>query len=584
MIQPLEHGQSRSAVARAAHWARRPLVRAFRVTPESRDALVSRMLADQVDGAAMYWLQLVLAVAIATLGLALGSSAVVLGAMLISPLMMPIVELGMGLAVGSPLLVVRSFSRVALSVAIVLFGAAAITLALPFHEVTAPIVSRTSPTVLDLLVAICCALMASFAVVTSRSNAATTAAGTAVAIALVPPLCVVGFGVGTGQLALARGAGLLFVASFSAIMLFAVLSFTALGFGELDVADLERAALTESEARSAGVARLRRWLGSRSGGQLRLVLPLLLLALVYLPLRRALEEVAWEVQARQAVARELRDVAREVVRSSVDVAAHRIRVDLVVVDDPEHAQTLERSMALRLSAATGVVPDVRAVAVPSADAVREAGRASLAPPPEPIAPPELRPSTDRLADVLSQEWPAGVVGPLFNWHLEVGPAGAARVRLIHFGGALGAPAEGMLVRDLSAAVGENVGIVDVALPVVPISAASPLGEAWVGQVSRVLDEVGRYDGVYACIGVPAAPRARDDAGDGGHDEDDSVRDELSGAAAGVPGGRARVVADAAWTLRVQTDPCTDTEAIPDGGAPADAGGVPVDAAPDAARD
>src|ERR1019366_6662649 len=97
-------------------------------------------------------------------------------------------------------------------------------------------------------------------------------------------------------------------------------------------------------------------------------------------------------------------VAREVVRSSVDVVEHRIRVNVVVVDDPERAQTLERSMAVRLSAATGVVPDVRAVAVPSADAVREAGRAALALRPEPIAPPELRPSTDRLADVLSQEW------------------------------------------------------------------------------------------------------------------------------------------------------------------------------------
>jgi uncharacterized hydrophobic protein (TIGR00271 family) len=584
MTHPLQHGHAHSAVARAAHWARRPLVRAFRVTSESRGVLVSRMLADQVDGAAMYWVQLVLATAIATLGLALGSSAVVLGAMLISPLMMPIVELGMGLAVGSPLLVARSFSRVALSVAIVLFGAAAITLALPFHEVTAPIASRTSPTVLDLLVAICCALMASFAVVASRSNAATTAAGTAVAIALVPPLCVVGFGVGTGQLVLARGAGLLFVASFSAIMLFAVLSFTALGFGELDVADLERAALTESESRSAGVARLRRWLGSRSGGLLRLVLPLLLLALVYLPLRRALEEVAWEVQARQAVARELRDVAREVVRSSVDVVAHRIRVDLIVVDDPEHARTLERPMALRLSAATGVVPDVRVVAVPSADAVREAGRAALAPRPEPIASPELRQSTDRLADVLSQEWPAGFVGPLFDWHLEVGPAGAARVRTIHFGAALGVAAGEMLARDLSAAAGEDIGVIDVALPAEPMSAPSPVDEAWVRRVSPVLDEVGRYDGIYACIGVPAASRARDDAGRGAHDEDDSVREELAGAAASIPGGRARVVEDTAWTFRVQTDPCPDDESVPDAGVDGDSEARLVDAAPDAAQD
>jgi hypothetical protein len=262
---------------------------------------------------------------------------------------------------------------------------------------------------------------------------------------------------------------------------------------------------------------------------------------------------------------------------------HRIRVNVVVVDDPERAQTLERSMAVRLSAATGVVPDVRAVAVPSADAVREAGRAALALRPEPIAPPELRPSTDRLADVLSQEWPAGVVGPLLDCHIEVGPAGAARVRLIHFGGALGAPAEQMLARNLSAAAGEDIGVVDVSLPVEPLSAASPLGEAWVGQVAPVLDEVGRYDGVYACIGVPAATRARRDAAGGGHDEEDSVRNELSGAAAGVPGGQARVVGDTAWTLRVQTDPCPDVDSIP-AGSPTDARGAPLDPATEAARD
>ncbi len=390
-MQSGSHGPS--PFARAAERARAPIARAFGVTTETRGALVRQMLASHADGAGMYWLQLALATAIATLGLALGSSAVVLGAMLISPLMTPLVEFGMGLAVGSPVLVVRSFTRVVASVALVLVGATLITVALPFHEVTAPIASRTSPTALDLLVAICCALMASFAVATSRSNATTTAAGTAVAIALVPPLCVVGFGLGTRQLALARGAALLFVASFSAIMLFAVLTFTVLGFGALDAAQLERTVGAEGDTPVVGVTRVRMWLGSRSGGVLRLLLPLLLLALVYVPLRRALEEVAWEVRARQAVAKALQGIAGEVVRSAVEVVHHAVRVDLIVVDDPQRAAHLEQTMALQLSAATGVVAEVHAMAVPNAAAIHEALQVARESRAEPVAPadsPTLR--------------------------------------------------------------------------------------------------------------------------------------------------------------------------------------------------
>jgi uncharacterized hydrophobic protein (TIGR00271 family) len=542
------------------------------------------MLASHVEGAAMYWLQLVLAMAIATLGLALGSSAVVLGAMLMSPLMTPIVELGMGLAVGSPLLVVRSFWRVAVSVAVVLAGATLITVTLPFHEVTGPIASRTAPTALDLLVSIGCALMASFAVVTSRSNATTTAAGTAVAIALVPPLCVVGFGLGTRQLALARGAGLLFVASFSAIMLFAVLTFTVLGFGELDAAELERVAVSDVEVRSTGVARMRRLLGTGSGGLLRLVLPLLLLALVYLPLRRALEEVAWEVHARQAAANELRAITQEIVRSSVDVADHRLRVEIVVVGNPERATSLERGLSLRLSAATGVVPEVHAVAVPSADAMSAAFRVAPAPKPEAIVLPDLARASGRLSETLAQEWPSDAAGALVEWHLDVDSKGGADVDVVHLGAALGAPGEQMLARALSAVAGEAVTVRDVVLPSQPVSAAASEGEAWLARLSPVLDEVARYEGLYACIGVPPAQEAvagEADGGDGAPTGVDWVRNEVTASTARVSGGRARVVPETSWTFRIQTEACRESAHELDGGEEAEATAPPLDASIDA---
>ena len=501
------------------------------------------MLASHVDDAAMYWLLLVLAMGIATLGLALGSSAVVLGAMLISPLMAPIVGLGMGLAVGSPVLVARSFARAAMSIAVVVAGATAITLALPFHEVTAPIAARTSPTALDLLVSICCALVASFATVAARTQATTTAAGTAVAIALVPPLCVVGFGLGTEQPALARGAGLLFVASFSAITLFAVLTFTAFGFGELDPTTLEEAALTEGEARSIAVDRVRRWLGGRSGGLLRLVLPLLLLSLVYVPLRRALEEVAWEVRARQAIVRELDGLAKTSVRSSIVVAQHRIHVDLVLVGAPARAASIERALELRLSAATGVVPDVRVLAVPDADAMREAMASAPVPKPAVVAAPDLRESTIRLAEAMARTWPTDAAGALVAWRFDVDSGGKAQVEVVHFGADLGPAARQILARDLSDSVGETVGVRDVVLPSAPMSAAVGNSDAWLAQLAPILDSVSRYDVLFACVGVPppVAPSA--------------IRSEVLAAAARVPDGRARVIPDTVWTLRVQTEAC-----------------------------
>lgn len=91
------------------------------------------MMVRSIPANTAYWLQLLVSVGIATMGLVLGSSAVIIGAMLVAPLMTPILGLAMGLAVGSPVLVLRSASRVAASMAVVIGGAAIITLMLPYH-------------------------------------------------------------------------------------------------------------------------------------------------------------------------------------------------------------------------------------------------------------------------------------------------------------------------------------------------------------------------------------------------------------------------------------------------------------------
>ncbi|HSJ05082.1 MAG TPA: DUF389 domain-containing protein, partial [Longimicrobiales bacterium] len=179
------------------------------LSPEDRVGTVESMFLKGRRDAANYWLLLLLSMGISTLGLVLGSTAVVIGAMLIAPLMGPIVELGMALTIGAPGLTVRSFIRVMGSVAAVVLGAALLTLALPFHEMTPEIASRTLPTALDLMIAVFVALAAAFTSVRRTSETTSAAAGTAIGIALVPPLCVIGFGLGTMDPAVAGGATLL---------------------------------------------------------------------------------------------------------------------------------------------------------------------------------------------------------------------------------------------------------------------------------------------------------------------------------------------------------------------------------------
>jgi uncharacterized hydrophobic protein (TIGR00271 family) len=120
-------------------------VRALGSSVEGRSALLASMVRREARDTTSYWLSLVVSIGIATLGLVVGSSAVVIGAMLIAPLMGPILELAMGLAAGSPFLVLHSAGRIGRSVIVAVGGAALITLLLPFHELNAEISARTSP-------------------------------------------------------------------------------------------------------------------------------------------------------------------------------------------------------------------------------------------------------------------------------------------------------------------------------------------------------------------------------------------------------------------------------------------------------
>lgn len=183
----------------------------------------------------VYWLQIFFSAGIATLGLVLNSPAVIIGAMLISPLMNPILASGLALATGDIVLGFRAFVNLFLSCAAAIGFAVLLVVLLPFREMTGEIAARTQPNVLDLLIALFSGAVGSVAICREVKGVVTSIPGVAIAVALMPPLCVVGYGMGLMLTfdteigwRVAVGGGLLFLTNLVAITLTAMVVFLAL--------------------------------------------------------------------------------------------------------------------------------------------------------------------------------------------------------------------------------------------------------------------------------------------------------------------------------------------------------------------
>ncbi|WP_437603150.1 DUF389 domain-containing protein [Sorangium sp. So ce590] len=545
---------------------------AFDIEPEAREAIVRSMLERSAKGAAGYWLQLFLAMGIASLGLVLGSGAVVIGAMLISPLMGPIVELGMGLAIGSPFLALRSFTRVAFSVVMVVASAAVLTLMLPFYEVTSEIAARTSPTALDLLIAIFCAIAAAYTTVRPGSETTSSAAGTAIGIALVPPLCVVGYGIGTRVTSIASGAALLFTANLCAILLFAILCFLLLGYSAVSTAELEHAELAKQKPGAIRrVARaLQVFFELRHGWIFRVMMPLALLGAVYSPLREALARVSWQVRVRTAIVRMLDALPQSTVRSSVSVEHGSVAVRLVTLGRADEAERIERDLRDKIAGVAGMIPKVDVIAVLDASALEEVAaslRASSTPVDVVRKEPELVLVQKELAASLAGAWPHAA-GPLVAWRLRFPDNEPAVVEVVHVGPALGVPAADLLGRALSRELGAELAVQDRALSPEPIVAEPESGWSWLQEARPALAWVDDVEALHGCVEVPPNPEEKPIG------ELEAVLASLRSLPA-LRSGRVHVGEGARWRAVVSTAPCAPPEPAPaDAGAAADTGAAP----------
>ena len=153
---------------------------------------------------------------IAVLGLLLSSPAVVIGAMLLSPLMGPIIGLGFALAIGDYHWLSKSARSLAWGTLIAIGLTAMLVYLSPIQTITPEIAARTRPNLFDLFVALFSALAGAYAMIRGRAG---TIVGVAIATALMPPLAVIGFGLATLNWTVFSGALLLYVTNLITIAL-----------------------------------------------------------------------------------------------------------------------------------------------------------------------------------------------------------------------------------------------------------------------------------------------------------------------------------------------------------------------------
>ena len=224
-------------------------------------------LRDDARMSSAYVMLMLLSTLLATIGLYQNSTAVVIGAMLLAPLMSPIISFAMGMLRQDQGLYRHSAFKILIGITLALGSAALITMLFPHKPVTNEMLSRLSPSLLDLGVAIFAGIAGAYT--KSYKEILQSLAGVAIAVALVPPLAVAGIGLGRGDPYFFGQAFLLFSTNLVGIIVFAALTFWMLGY-------------------SAAIK------GKRSMGSVVLVLALITIPL-YFTYDDFVEKIKWEL-------------------------------------------------------------------------------------------------------------------------------------------------------------------------------------------------------------------------------------------------------------------------------------------------
>ena len=194
-----------------------------------------------------FFFLLICATVLATFGLLANSPAVIIGAMIVAPLMNPILSMAFAIATGNWKLYKRSLVTVFLGVVCAILVSYGISIFMTINVIGSEIVARIAPNLIDLGIAIAAGAAGSFSL--TRQSIASSIAGVAIAVALIPPLCVVGIGIGIGDdiaaefgqviisnLSVSSGAFLLFLANLAGIIFASCFVFLSQSYGNLNKA------------------------------------------------------------------------------------------------------------------------------------------------------------------------------------------------------------------------------------------------------------------------------------------------------------------------------------------------------------
>lgn len=181
----------------------------FNILPDKEDeqTIIQQISAGVSFRGANLWI-LIFAIFIASLGLNTNSTAVIIGAMLISPLMGPIIGMGLAVGINDLALLRRSARNYGVATLISVVTATVYFLISPLGEAQSELLARTSPTLYDVLIAFCGGAAGIIAICTKGKG--NVIPGVAIATALMPPLCTAGYGLATGHLLYFLGAFYLF--------------------------------------------------------------------------------------------------------------------------------------------------------------------------------------------------------------------------------------------------------------------------------------------------------------------------------------------------------------------------------------
>ncbi|MEG4009582.1 DUF389 domain-containing protein [Microcoleus sp. Pol11C1] len=168
---------------------------------------------------------------IATFGLLANSAAVIIGAMIIAPLMLPIRGLAFGAVEGNVLIFRKGLVALAVGTGLAIFLACFLGALVQLPDFGSEVLARSKPTLLDLGIAIAAGGISGYAKVQPKVSA--TLAGTAIAVALMPPICVIGLGLSQANWSLSLGASLLYLTNLLGITLSCMLTFLMAGYTPL---------------------------------------------------------------------------------------------------------------------------------------------------------------------------------------------------------------------------------------------------------------------------------------------------------------------------------------------------------------